>query len=153
MAEGQDVGLQALQVGVVEHLDGGVLHGPVHPLRLAVCPGMIGPGQLVGDPVVLADPVEDVPHPGRRWPVAVFGQVSECHAVVGQHGVDRIREHGHDLTRTAAPFILVAASKNATWVNVLTRSMARNMWSLPSLRRSSQWSMSDPGRYRRAPNP
>ncbi len=36
---------------------------------------------------------------------------------------------------------MVAASKNATWVNVLTRSMARNMGSLPSAKRSSQWSM------------
>src|SRR5829696_1927734 len=49
--------------------------------------------------------------------------------------------------RKAAPFIWVAASKKATWVNLLTRSMARNMWSLPSARRSSQWSMhvADPG--------
>src|SRR3954466_1789347 len=39
--EGQDVGLQALQVGVVEDLDGPVLDGPVHPLGLAVRPGMI----------------------------------------------------------------------------------------------------------------
>src|SRR5215212_11461715 len=29
--------------------------------------------------------------------------------------------------RKAAPFILVAASKNATWVNLLTRSMARKI--------------------------
>src|SRR4051794_41247356 len=40
--KGEDVGLQALEVGVVEHLDGGVLDGPVHPLRLAIRPGMIG---------------------------------------------------------------------------------------------------------------
>src|SRR3954451_5383796 len=40
--KGEDVGLQALQVGVVDHLDGGILHRPAHPLRLAVCPGVIG---------------------------------------------------------------------------------------------------------------
>jgi hypothetical protein len=37
--EGQDVRLQAPQVGVVEHLHGRVLHGAVHALGLAVGPG------------------------------------------------------------------------------------------------------------------
>src|SRR5215207_6257641 len=39
--KGQDMGLQAFQVRIVEHLDGGVLHGAVHPLGLAVRPGVI----------------------------------------------------------------------------------------------------------------
>src|SRR3954465_10756226 len=78
----------------MEHLDGGVLHRPVHPLGLAVRLGMIGPGQLVSDPVLAADPVEDMPHPGRRRPVAVLGQIGECHAVVGQDRVHGIREDG-----------------------------------------------------------
>jgi hypothetical protein len=34
--EGQDMGLERLGVGVVEGLDGGLFHRPVHPLRLAV---------------------------------------------------------------------------------------------------------------------
>src|SRR3954452_17049681 len=38
--KGQDVGLQALQVGVVEHLDGGIFDSAVHPLGLAAGPGM-----------------------------------------------------------------------------------------------------------------
>jgi hypothetical protein len=35
--------------------------------------------------------------------IAVLGKVSERHAVVGQHRVDRIREHGHDLTQEGRP--------------------------------------------------
>jgi hypothetical protein len=41
----------------------------------------------------------------------------------------------------SAPFILVAAGKKATWANFETRSIARNMKSLPSARRSSQMSI------------
>jgi hypothetical protein len=40
----------------------------------------------MGDPVVLADPAEDMPHPGRRWPVAVLGQVGKRHTVAHQEG-------------------------------------------------------------------
>src|SRR4051812_38976445 len=121
--------LEALQVGVVEHLDGGIFDGAVHPLGLAVGPGMIRLRQLVGDPVLTADPVEDVPDPGRRWPIAVLGQVSERSA--NAMAPDQVRgrllsvrtvwiAYGNTATtarRKAAPFILVAASKNATWVN------------------------------------
>src|SRR5829696_4691910 len=46
--------------------------------------------------------------------------------------------------RKAAPFILVAASKKATWANFDTRSIARNMCSLPWASRSSQTSMWTP---------
>src|SRR3954449_12896892 len=104
----------------MEHLDGGVLHRPVHPLGLAVRPGMIGPGQLVRDPVLTADPVEDVPHPGRRWPIAVLGQVSEwgksANAMPVSVSTVWIAYGKTAITsrRKAAPFILVAASKKAT---------------------------------------
>jgi hypothetical protein len=43
--------------------------------------------------------------------------------------------------KKAAPFSLVFASKKATRVNFETRSMARNMNSLPCAKRSSQTSM------------
>src|SRR5215212_5089006 len=46
--------------------------------------------------------------------------------------------------RKAAPFILVAASKKATWANFDTRSIARNRCSLPWASRSSQTSMWTP---------
>ena len=61
--KGQNVSFEALQGLIVEDLDGPVLDGPVHPLSLAVGPGMIGLGQLVRDPVLVADPVKDMDHP------------------------------------------------------------------------------------------
>jgi len=57
---------------------------------------MAGLGQPVLDPVLGADPVEDVGaevSPGR--PVPVPGQIGEGHAVVGQHGVDGVGERRH----------------------------------------------------------
>ena len=95
--EGQDVGLEGLKVRIVEGLDGGLLDGAVHPFGLAVGPGMIGFGELVLDAVLAADTVEDVAHPLGGGAIAVFWQVGEGHAVVGQHGVDGIGEGGHDL--------------------------------------------------------
>ena len=95
--EGQDVGPESLEVGVMEGLDGGFLDGAVHPLGLAVGPGMIGLGELVLDAVLAADAVEDVAHPLGSGPIAVLRQVGEGHAVVGQHGMDGIREGGHDV--------------------------------------------------------
>ena len=54
----------------MECLDGGLLHRPVHPLGLAVGPGMVGLGELVLDAVLFADAVEGMDHPvplaGRR---------------------------------------------------------------------------------------
>ena len=40
-----------------------------------------------------------MPQPGLGGPIAVLRQIGERHAVVGQHDVDRIKEHGHDLTQ------------------------------------------------------
>src|SRR3954468_22825326 len=74
--------------------------------RLAIRPGVIGLGQPVLEPVLTADAVEDMPHPGRRRPIAVFGQVSKRHAVVGQDRVDRIREHGDHLPQEGRPIHL-----------------------------------------------
>ena len=87
------MGLEALEIGVVEDLDGGFLDGPVHPLGLAIGPGVVWLGKLVLDSALLADTIEDVGaevSPG--WPVAVLWQVGERHAVVGQHGVHRVGE-------------------------------------------------------------
>jgi hypothetical protein len=58
--EGQDMGLQAMQIVVVEDLDCGVLDGAVHSLGLSVGPRVIGLGQPVLDAVLHADSVEDV---------------------------------------------------------------------------------------------
>jgi hypothetical protein len=96
--ECQHVSLEAVQVRIVEHLDGGVFHGSVHPLSLAVGPRVIGLGEPVLDAVLSADPVEDggaQPSTGR--PVSVLRQIGERHAVVGQDGVDRIRDSSDHL--------------------------------------------------------
>ena len=42
--EAQDVGLEALKIGVMKGLDGGFLDRAVHALGLPVCPGVIGLG-------------------------------------------------------------------------------------------------------------
>lgn len=55
-------------------------------------------------------------------------QIGEGHAVVGQHCVDGIGKGATTTSRRkAAPFSLVVAGRKATWVNLDTRSMARNM--------------------------
>jgi hypothetical protein len=95
----QDVGLERLEVGVVEGLDRGLFHGAVHPLGLPIRPGMVGLGQPVLDAVLAADAVEDVPHPPCRRPVPVLGQVGESHPVVGQDRVQPMGEGGHGLAQ------------------------------------------------------
>src|SRR3712207_8472940 len=52
--ERQDVRLESIEIRVVEGLDGGVLDGAVHPLGLAVRPGVVGLGELVLDAVLAA---------------------------------------------------------------------------------------------------
>jgi hypothetical protein len=96
------MGLERLKVGIVEGLDGGLLHRPVHAFGLAVRPRVVGLGEAVLDAVLVADAVEDVAAEDRLdlgMAAAVPGQVGEGHAVVGQHRVDRVGERGHDLAQ------------------------------------------------------
>ena len=97
--ESLNVGLERLGIGVVERLDRGLFHGAVHPLGLAVRPGMVGLGQPVLDAVLAADAVEDMPHPPCYRPAPVLGQVGEGHPVVGQDRVQPVGEGGHDLAQ------------------------------------------------------
>jgi hypothetical protein len=63
----------------MEDLEGGFLDGPVHPLGLAIGPGMVWFGQLVLDPVLIADAIEDVGAeitPGGSIPV--FGKSAKA---------------------------------------------------------------------------
>jgi hypothetical protein len=90
--------LQRFEARVVEGLDRGLLDGPVHPLGLAIRPGVVGLGEPVLDAVLAADAVEDVgAQVAPRRPVPVLRQVGEGHAVVGEHGVDRVGERRDDL--------------------------------------------------------
>ena len=91
--EGEDVGFEAFQIGIMERLNGRLFDGSVHAFCLTVRPRVIRLGELVLDAVLIADAIENVGaeiSPGR--PVAVLWQIGERHAVVGQHGVDCIRE-------------------------------------------------------------
>jgi hypothetical protein len=96
------MGLQGLEVRVVEGLDRRLLHGAVHPLGLAVGPRVVRLGELVGDAVLGAHPVEDVAAEDGLdlgMTAAVLGQVGEGHPVVGEHGVQPVGEGGHDLAQ------------------------------------------------------
>jgi len=107
--DGEDAGAERFDAWIVEGFRGGVLDGAVHPLGLAVGPRVIGFGEAMLDPVLLADAVEDVAaEHGDDFAVAaqVFREVGEGHAVIGEHGVDRIREGRHDVTEERGTFHL-----------------------------------------------
>ena len=81
-----------LFVGVIEEaFDGGFLDGPVHAFDLSVGPGMVGSGQTVADAMTKTNAIEGMSTPSRRKPSTVFRQVGELDSVVGEHGVDTIR--------------------------------------------------------------
>lgn len=72
-----------LPVGlVVVSPDGGFLECAVHPLNLAVGPGVIGFGQAMLDAMFLAGPIEGVTAPPGGEAITVLGQVGELDAVV-----------------------------------------------------------------------
>ena len=76
---------------IVVAFDGGLLQRPIHALDLPVRPRMIRLGQAMLDAVFAATHVEHVRHASRRRTVAVLGEIGELNAVVGQNGVDFIR--------------------------------------------------------------
>ena len=75
--------------------DGGLLDRPVHPFDLPVGPGMLDFGESVLDPVFVAPHVEHVGHVAGGWSVCVARREAELDTVVGQHGVDPIRDDHH----------------------------------------------------------
>ncbi len=80
---------------VMEAFDGCFLDCPVHPLDLTVRPGMIGFRQTMFDPVSFADHVEA--HGARPGRIAVTGLISELDAVIGQNGMDPIRNDAQEI--------------------------------------------------------
>lgn len=54
------MGLETFQIVVMVDLDGGFLDRPVHPLGLAIRPGMVRLGQPVLDAICDADTIEDM---------------------------------------------------------------------------------------------
>jgi hypothetical protein len=80
---------------VVEAFDGGVLDGSIHPLDVAIGPGMIDAGKAVLDAVLGVAQVEHVGQALSGCSVGVARRQAELDTIVGQHGVDAIG-HGSD---------------------------------------------------------
>jgi len=83
---------QLIVAVVVEAFDGGFLVGAVHPLDLAVGPGMVRLGEPVFEVIRLAHHVEA--HLARPGGVSIAGLFGELDASVGQDSVDAV---GHGL--------------------------------------------------------
>ncbi|GBR61292.1 hypothetical protein AA100600_2648 [Gluconobacter thailandicus F149-1 = NBRC 100600] len=86
---------QLLMTVVMEAFDGCFLDCPVHPLNLTVRPGMIGFRQAVFNPVGFADHVEA--HWTRPRRIAIAGLFSELDAVIGQNGMNPVRDHAQEI--------------------------------------------------------
>jgi hypothetical protein len=60
----------------------------------STCPlvqGEVGPGQSVFDSMKKTEPVEGMATEAGSWTLAVLRQIGELDAVVGEHGVDAVR--------------------------------------------------------------
>ena len=88
------MGSQLIVVFVVEALHRRLLYCAIHPLDLAIRPGVVWFGQAVLDPVRLADHVE-AHRPGIDG-IPVPGLLGELDAIVGQYGMDLV---GHGLKK------------------------------------------------------
>jgi hypothetical protein len=89
----------------VERFDGCVLNGPVHPLGLAVGPGMIRLRQSMFDVMVKANAIEDVwPEEPSGWSLTVLRQIGEGHAIIGQDLVYLIRKRRDDISEEGGAF-------------------------------------------------
>ncbi|ARW49420.1 hypothetical protein S1001342_03130 (plasmid) [Acetobacter pasteurianus subsp. pasteurianus] len=80
---------------VMEAFDGCLFDCPVHPFNLTIGPGMIGFRQTMFDPVGFADHVEA--HGTRPGRIAITGLVSELDPIVGQDGVDPVRDDAQEM--------------------------------------------------------
>lgn len=84
---------------VLVAIDHGFLDCPVHPLDLAVGPGML-------DPILAAAHVEHVGHVGRGGAISVARWEGELDAVIGQHRMDLVGydlDHGDQESRSRSP--------------------------------------------------
>ena len=73
--------------------------GSVHPLGLAVGPGMVWLCQSMFDAMLDANAIEDMrPEEAPGWSLTVLGQVGEGHAVIGQDLVYLIRKGRDDIS-------------------------------------------------------
>ncbi|GAP24886.1 hypothetical protein GLF_1768 [Gluconobacter frateurii NBRC 101659] len=80
---------------VMEAFDGCFLDCPVHPLNLTVRPGMIGFRQTMFDPLGFANHVKA--HWTRPRRIAITRLLGELDAVIGQNGMNPIRDHTQEM--------------------------------------------------------
>jgi hypothetical protein len=76
---------------VVVALNRGLFDGAVHALDLAVGPGMVRFGKSVVDAEPKTDPVEGMAAKAGGWSLSILWKISELDAVVGEHGMNAIR--------------------------------------------------------------
>jgi hypothetical protein len=67
-----------------------LLERAVHPLDLAVGPGMIRLGEAMFDAVFQAHPVEHMHAVADRRPCAVLDGIAKLDAIIGEHRVDPV---------------------------------------------------------------
>lgn len=79
----------------MEAFDGCFLDRPVHPFYLTIGPGMVGFRQTMFDLVSFADHVEA--HGARPRRIAVAGLFSKLDPIVGQDGVDPVRDDAQEM--------------------------------------------------------
>jgi len=76
---------------VEEAFDGGVLDSAVHPLDLPVGPWVVRLGESMFYSMNMAGPVEGMATEVGGWSLAILRKVGELDTVVGEHGVDAVR--------------------------------------------------------------
>jgi hypothetical protein len=86
-----EVSAELVVVIVVVALNCGLFEGAVHALDLAVGPGMIGLSEPMIDAMGKTDPVKRVATKASRWSLSILRLVGKLDAVVGEHGMDAIR--------------------------------------------------------------
>ena len=86
---------QLVMAVVVVALNRSFLKGAVHALHLAIGPGMIRFSEPVLDTMAAAHSIEGMTAKASGWSFSVPGKIGELDAVVGEHGVDAIRDSCH----------------------------------------------------------
>src|SRR5580704_13578999 len=107
--ESVEMSLQAVEGLVMEGWHGGVFDSSGHRLGLAIAPRAVGLGELVGDVVLAADAIEGMQAVTGCRTRAIAGLVGKGDAVVGQDGVQLVRESRDHPARKPAPASMVAA--------------------------------------------
>ena len=86
-----EMNAQLVMAVVVVALNSGFFDGAVHTLDLAVSPGMIGFGKSMVDAMQQAGAIEGMAAKAGGWSLSILWKISELDAVVGEHGVNAIR--------------------------------------------------------------